>query len=142
MPAPRPRAHQCAPLMPLPMNSTASRFGRRRAASLPRAAASGSDSSHGSASATPTPRSILRLEIMVAFDSASARDASDSRLREKLHAHGRRSARENAGRLQPSLVAVEAGNEDRIGVLVADGEKARRRVDPEMTRLEAARPLV
>src|SRR5467141_3674424 len=42
--------------MPLPMNRTAKRLGNV----LPHA---GSDSSQGSATATPTPRSTVRLEI-------------------------------------------------------------------------------
>src|SRR5512132_2016248 len=73
---PAPLAHQWFPLMPLPMNSTAKRLGngpaaRSAATGLPQA---GSDSSHGSAMLTPTPRNTVRLDMpLIAFTSLLSR---------------------------------------------------------------------
>src|SRR4051812_48108090 len=56
--APAPLAHQCLPLMPFPMNSTANRRGTAAAV----AAQEGTDSSQGRAMVTPAPRSRVRRE--------------------------------------------------------------------------------
>ncbi len=86
--APWPRAHQWLPLMPLPMNSTANRFGNVPAAvatMLPGTAvcagfAHAIDSSHGSAIVTPRPRRTVRLEIVPLLMFTSARRALPRRV--------------------------------------------------------------
>src|SRR5712692_3854592 len=59
--APDPLAHQWFPLMPLPMNRTAKRLGNDGVS-----AHAFTDSNHGKAIVTPTPRSTVRLEIFIA----------------------------------------------------------------------------
>src|SRR5262245_12246766 len=61
--SPLPRDHQWFPLTPLPINSTANRFGNAGAdcAGAPQAA---NDSSHGRHIVTPTPRSTVLLVIV------------------------------------------------------------------------------
>src|SRR5579883_2863093 len=59
MSAPVPLAHQCGGQIPLPMNSTAKRFGAV-AEEAPSLAKNGIDSSHGRAIVTPMPLSIVR----------------------------------------------------------------------------------
>src|SRR5262245_22967348 len=97
MPAPEPLDHQWLPLTPLPMKRTANRFGN----AAPHA---GSDSSHGSARATPAPRRTVLLDTpliarpfvsFVAFVSFVPLS-----LRKKPHAHGSRCVREDRRRLQ------------------------------------------
>src|SRR5579862_63342 len=59
MSAPEPSALQLFSLMPLPMNMTPKRFGKTVGASPN----TGSDSSHGRATATPAPRRTARREM-------------------------------------------------------------------------------
>ena len=66
--APAPFAHQWLPLMPLPMNSAAKRFGKaadgsKSGAAGVRAPHTRIDSSQGSAIATPAPRNRVRRDI-------------------------------------------------------------------------------
>src|SRR4051812_4052478 len=70
---PEPFAHQCSGLMPVPMNRTPKRFGARgKPVSAARAVAPKpeSDSSHGSAIVTPTPRKKVRREMARAREFA------------------------------------------------------------------------
>src|SRR5215510_11066387 len=61
--SPFPRDHQWFPLTPLPINSTANRFGNAGAdfAGPPQ---TGNDSSHGRHIVTPAPRRTVLLEIV------------------------------------------------------------------------------
>jgi hypothetical protein len=64
MPAPEPFAHQWSELMPQAMNRAANRFGHAAGESPVMGAApqTGTDSSHGRAIVTPTPRRNIRRE--------------------------------------------------------------------------------
>src|SRR5262245_36684852 len=130
--APLPRDHQWLPLTPLPMNSTANRFGKSRAGS-DHAATAGNDSSHGSAIAAPAARRTVRREIRSLISAL--------RLWQELQAHRRRRVGEDARRLQPSAAGVDARHEDRVRILVADGEIRRRWIEAEVPRREAGGPL-
>src|SRR5881394_4221045 len=79
IPASAPFAHQWLPLMPLPMNSTANRFGTGSLA-LEAPAQAGSDSIHGNATVAPIPRRTVRLETLI-YPRAFARGAPRSPLR-------------------------------------------------------------
>src|ERR1041384_3895284 len=61
IPASAPFAHQWLPLMPLPMNSTANRFGSGSLA-LEAPATAGSDSIHGNATVAPQPQRTQRTQ--------------------------------------------------------------------------------
>src|SRR3954467_8601350 len=62
--APEPFADQCSGLMPQPMNSAANRLGHANGtpAATGVAPQTGTDSSHGSAMVTPTPRRNVRRD--------------------------------------------------------------------------------
>src|SRR5712692_11665986 len=53
--------------MPLPMNSTANRFGSGPAVPSAEFPHAGNDSIHGSAIVTPMPRRTVRLETLISF---------------------------------------------------------------------------
>ena len=77
--APEPLAHQWSALIPQPMNTAAKRFGKasrggRAVAGGATCSApqTGTDSSHGSAIATPAPRRKVRRDATPLGDGASA----------------------------------------------------------------------
>src|SRR6266567_8889295 len=105
--------------MPFPMNSTAKRFGSGLDASagLPQAA---NDSIQGSAIVTPMPRSTVRREMLIRF-TYLIRRATLFRRRQKLHARRRRHRGEHARWFEPSVPGIDAADEHRVRVLIADG---------------------
>src|SRR5688572_11250370 len=115
--APLPRAHQWLPLMPLPMNITAKRFGNTVAAAADcDGAAHASDSSHGSAIVTPTPRRTVRLEMDRLMPSLlgaggtklrARHDAFDDAVETVAVAGQRRAHRVDRGLVRQHQAAVE-----------------------------------
>src|SRR2546423_14178928 len=125
--------------MPLPMKRTANRLGYGPFAPAglpgPELLHVGSDSSHGSAIVTPSPRRTVRREMPMALTSLPHG-------RQELHADRRRNRREHARRFQASVPRVNPAHEHGVGILIADREMVRRRFDAEVPRFGSAGPLL
>src|SRR5213080_2948727 len=124
--------------MPLPMNSTANRFGNPLAR-VDSAAKTGSDSSHGSAIVAPAARSTVRLEIFV-MPSRRSPERLALRLK-KFDAYRRWALCEDARRFQSTVSRVDPRDEDCVRTLIADREISSGRPDAEMARRESTRSL-